>query len=235
MEKETEQISQIKKTKILIVDDMPENLQVLGNTLRGKGFQIGFATNGRQALSIASVKMPDLILLDISMPDMDGLTVCKKLKEHDITNGIPIIFLTARTEMDSIKKALALGAIDYILKPFNTSDIVSRIISHLNLDKGYDQDSGAYTALMLKKSYEMLVSEFTIKWQDVRQSLFIDDVISFAEELKDLGATNKIKTIKDYAEELFKATDSLKIERMVEILGQYPAMIKKIKEKFENQ
>ena len=76
------QLSRIKRTKILIVDDLPENLQILGNTLRENGFQIAFATSGKQALSVAALKNPNLILLDMTMPEMDGLTVCKKLKEN---------------------------------------------------------------------------------------------------------------------------------------------------------
>ncbi len=119
--------------KILIVDDIPKNLQILGNILDAKGFDICFATNGKQALQLAENNMPDLILLDISMPEMDGFEVCEKIKTSPAMSNIPIIFLTAYTDTDSIVKAFKAGGQDYITKPFNPAELMARVNTHLEL------------------------------------------------------------------------------------------------------
>lgn len=122
-------------SKILIVDDIPQNIEVLGNTLRQSGSMVFMATNGNQAIAIAEVKKPDLILLDIQMPEMDGYEVCQKLKANDQTRHIPIIFLTARTEIDDIVRGFAAGAVDYITKPFNSAELLARVSTHIELKK----------------------------------------------------------------------------------------------------
>lgn len=228
METSEFRLSQIKKTKILIVDDLPENLQMLGNTLREQGFQIAFATNGKQALVIAASKKPDLILLDMSMPEMDGLTVCKKLKENPATKNIPVIFLTARTETESIKKALSVGAIDYIVKPFNTNDLINRVTTHLGIDKIDEIPAAELDRIFLRDLVVLLQNEYIPKWNEVKTSMFIDDVVNFANSLTKVGTENQVKTLIEYAENLYQAADSLRIEKMSEILEQFPSIIKKI-------
>lgn len=222
------QLSQIKRTKLLIVDDLPENLQMLGNTLREQGFQIAFATNGKQALVIAASKKPDLILLDMSMPEMDGLTVCKKLKENPITKNIPVIFLTARTESESIRKALSAGAVDYIVKPFNTSELINRVVTQLGLDKIKEIPANELDKIFLLEIVALLQKEYLPKWNEVKNSMFIDDVVSFAQSLTKLASENQIKTLNEYGDNLFQAANSLRIEKMSEILEQFPSIIKKI-------
>lgn len=228
METQKFQLSQIKRTKILIVDDLPENLQMLGNTLREQGFQIAFATNGKQALVIALSKKPDLILLDMSMPEMDGLTVCKKLKENPITKNIPVIFLTARTESESIKKALSVGAIDYIVKPFNTAELINRVVTHLGMDKISEIPSNELDKIFLLEIVALLQKEYLPKWNEVKNSMFIDDVVIFAQSLIKLGTENQIKMLNEYGDNLFQAANSLRIEKMTEIIEQFPSIIKKI-------
>lgn len=119
--------------QILIVDDMPKNVQVLGQILAEQGFNIFIATSGFQALKAVEKKMPDLILLDISMPDMDGYETCKQIKEQGKYSEIPIIFLTARTETEDILKAFAVGGVDYITKPFNIPELLARVNQQLAL------------------------------------------------------------------------------------------------------
>jgi signal transduction histidine kinase len=118
---------------IMVVDDVAENLQVLGNILHKEGFNISFAQDGRQALEIISEVLPDLVLLDISMPEMDGFEVCDILKKNDITKSIPVIFLTARTETESMVHGFNLGAVDYITKPFNPQELLARVKAHLEI------------------------------------------------------------------------------------------------------
>jgi CheY-like chemotaxis protein len=222
------QAEQIKRTKILIVDDLPENLQILGNTLREQGFQIAFATNGKQALTIAASKKPELVLLDMSMPEMDGLTVCRKLKENPITKNIPVIFLTARTESESIRKALSIGAIDYIVKPFNTSELINRITIHLGIDKISQISPTELDKIFLLEIVNILQKEYIPKWNEVKSGMFIDDVVNFAKSLTKLGDDHQIKALIEYGDNLSQAADSLRIEKMSEILEQFPAVIKKI-------
>lgn len=121
------------KPVIMIVDDIPENLQVLGNNLDMAGYETAFATNGRDALEAIGELMPDLILLDVSMPDIDGFEVCRRLKANPKTADIPIIFLTAHTDVENIVHAFAIGAGDYIAKPFQQGELLSRVSVHLEL------------------------------------------------------------------------------------------------------
>lgn len=216
------QLAQIKNKKILIVDDLPQNLQVLGNTLRNCGFQIAFATSGKQALSIAELKMPHLILLDMSMPEMDGLTVCKKLKEDVKTKNIPVVFLTATMEAESIMKAMKAGGIDYVVKPFNTEDLIGRILFHLGLDKTAPAENSS-GALMTA-----LTGEYLEKWKNVKSGLFIDDVIEFANGLQHLAQEHNVKALLDYGEELYVNADRLIIAKMTELIDQYPVLVKKL-------
>ncbi|MBA7574690.1 Sensor histidine kinase RcsC [subsurface metagenome] len=118
---------------MLIVDDVAENLQVLGNILDENNIEFSYATNGKEALEAVAFNKPDLILLDINMPEMNGFEVCKKLKKDPETMDIPIIFLTAKADSEDIVEGLSIGAVDYITKPFNAKELLSRVLTHLEL------------------------------------------------------------------------------------------------------
>ncbi len=118
---------------ILIVDDIPGNLNFISNVLSNEGIGITAATTGKDAIDIARERAPDLILLDIAMPVLDGFEVCRILKDDPVTKDIPIIFLTARDEQDDIIKGFEAGAVDFISKPFNTTELLSRVNTHLEL------------------------------------------------------------------------------------------------------
>jgi len=121
---------------VLIVDDVVENIQVVMNVLKEENYNLSFALNGEEALSLVKETDFDLILLDIMMPVMDGFEVCKNLKNDDFTKGIPIIFLTAKTDIESISQGFELGAVDYVTKPFNPDELIARVHTHLELYKG---------------------------------------------------------------------------------------------------
>jgi sigma-B regulation protein RsbU (phosphoserine phosphatase) len=124
-----------KKDKILIVDDTPENIQVLMETLKNQ-YAIVAAINGEKALKMAVADpKPDLILLDIMMPVMDGYEVCRRLKADDRVRDIPIIFVTAKTEVEDETLGFELGAVDYITKPFSIPVVRARVKAHLDLKK----------------------------------------------------------------------------------------------------
>ena len=130
-----------RKPKILIVDDTPENIQVLMETLKDQ-YAIVAATNGEKALKMAAAEpKPDLILLDIMMPDMDGYEVCRRLKADRQLRDIPIIFVTAKTEVEDETFGFELGAVDYITKPFSIPVVKARVKAHLDLKRLRDLEA----------------------------------------------------------------------------------------------
>lgn len=123
---------------VLIVDDEPLNIEVLANLLEGE-FEVLFAADGRQALDLVDTTLPDLILLDVVMPVMDGHEVCARLKRHDATRHIPVIFLTGQSDIASEAAGLELGAVDYLTKPFSPSLIRARVRNHIELKRARDR------------------------------------------------------------------------------------------------
>ena len=130
---------QLSEATILIVDDNSQNLKLLGNILKENHFKIEFATNGISALDWISKKHFDLILLDINMPGMDGFEVCTRIRSNSSMIHVPIIFLSAETERESILKGFGLGAQDYITKPFDSRELLVRIRTHLTLKESLVQ------------------------------------------------------------------------------------------------
>lgn len=126
-------MKQEESSLILIVDDTPHNLQVAGEILGRQGYGIALAQGGGEALAFVEKNKPDLILLDIMMPEIDGFRVCQTLKENVETRSIPVIFLTARAQVEDIVKGFELGGADYLVKPFNDRELVARVRSHLEL------------------------------------------------------------------------------------------------------
>jgi PAS domain S-box-containing protein len=120
---------------ILIVDDNPKNLQVLGSTLKDAGYKIDFATSGKEALEWLDEKAFDLVLLDVMMPEMDGFEVCEIIRKKEHFSNLPVLFLTAQTDKDSIAKGFGLGAQDYITKPFDKGELLARVKTHLDLKR----------------------------------------------------------------------------------------------------
>lgn len=125
------------RQKVLIIDDLPTNIQVLSEILENE-YETFFATSGREGLEIARVEHPDLILLDIMMPVMDGFEVCQRLKEDPATQSIPVIFVTAMRSAEDEAKGLELGAIDYITKPVTPIIVKMRVRNHMELKRHRD-------------------------------------------------------------------------------------------------
>ncbi len=119
--------------KILIIDDIAENIKVVANVLKKHNFNISYAQSGKDGIARAKKVYFDLILLDIMMPEMDGFEVCKFLKKDNETKDIPVIFLTAKTDEDSLKKGFESGGIDFITKPFKTNELLARVNTHIQL------------------------------------------------------------------------------------------------------
>ena len=136
-----------KKNNILIVDDTPDNLAVLRQLLADKGYVVRPALSGEVALKAVKNQTPDLILLDIMMPGMDGYEVCSILKADDKTAHIPIIFISALTEVGEILKAFQTGGVDYITKPFRAEEVLARVNTHLELQNAIHEKEAVSTML----------------------------------------------------------------------------------------
>lgn len=148
-----------KKEKILIVDDLPDNIMILMNILKDD-YTVIAATNGEKALDMARQEpQPDIILLDIIMPEMDGYEVCRRLQRDIQTRDIPIIFITAKTEADDEAKGLMLGAVDYIGKPIVPAIVRARVRNHLELKRhrNHLEELVAQRTHQLKKAKESVI------------------------------------------------------------------------------
>ncbi len=169
---------------ILIVDDTAENLRLLANMLGDKGFEVRPVTSGRQALQAAERSAPDIVLLDITMPEMDGYEVCRRLKEHAKLRDIPVIFLTALTETADKLKAFAAGGVDYISKPFQIDEVLARAKAHIALRRAQKELADNYERLReLEKVRDHLVHLIV---HDMRSPLAVImgnlDIIKMLEE-----------------------------------------------------
>lgn len=125
--------------RLLVVDDQPQNIQVVGTILGRLGHEIVPASDGATALKRLGLKPPDLILLDLLMPGMDGYEVCRRIRQNPEWNDIPIIFLSAASDKDYVVRALEAGSVDYITKPFNQAELVSRVRTQLELKAARDR------------------------------------------------------------------------------------------------
>lgn len=175
------------KQRILIVDDTLANIRILNDLLRND-YKISVAINGPDALElIASQDQPDLILLDIMMPGMDGYEVCRRLKDNKDTKDIPVLFVTTKSEVEDETKGLELGAVDYITKPISPPIVISRVRNHMNLH-------------LHQEHLEELVAQRT---SQLREG-YIDTVhrLTLASEYKDEETGAHIKRISYYTKEL---------------------------------
>lgn len=132
---------------ILIVDDLPRNLQVLALLLDKAGYRVSMAMDGAKALEMVRVEPPDLILLDVMMPDLDGLEVCRRLKADAAVREIPVIFLTARAELEDLQEGFRLGAVDYVTKPFRGAELLARVAIHVKLGQALERERGLRRSL----------------------------------------------------------------------------------------
>jgi len=161
-----------RKKTVLVVDDTKTNIDILLNLL-GDKYDIVVALDGESALETVEESCVDLILLDIMMPNIDGYEVCRRLKSKEKTSDIPVIFVTARDDEDSIERAYEIGAIDYITKPFkpieleariNTQLRVKELIEHLNFISSYDEMTGIYNR---RKFFELSEKKFAQNKSDL--------------------------------------------------------------------
>jgi signal transduction histidine kinase len=215
---------------ILIVDDIPRNLQVLGSILGDNGYSVNVASNGQGALDAISAQPPDLILLDVQMPDIDGMEVCKRLKADPATSSIPVMFLTARTEADDIVHGFEAGAVDYITKPFVATELLARVRTHLKI-KQYSDLTGAQN-----KNLQALNSEkselLSVVAHDLKSPL--TNVQLLADMLDRKSDSITPERIREYADDLRQSSDRMLalINNILNIhaieTGNYPLAIDRV-------
>ena len=153
---------------ILIVDDKPANLRILSTMLVKAGYKVRAVTSGNMALTAAKTMPPDIILLDIKMPDLDGYEVCQQLKKFPETAEIPVIFLSALQEVEDKVKAFEAGGVDYIIKPFQFEEVLARVSTHLALKQA------RYQLQTLNEDLEKRVQERTADLEAIQEQLLFD-------------------------------------------------------------
>lgn len=189
-----------KRFKILIVDDNPKNIQVIGNILQEKNYIIGFATDGNQALNILK-KSPDydIVLLDINMPILNGFETCKEIRKNELLKNIPVIFITALTDVDNIIYGFNIGAQDYITKPFKAKELLVRVNTHLMLKYNSDQIKKYAIELENKNKEIALQHETVIKQKNKIEYLYseLTESIQYAKRIQ-----NAVLPTKKYIDSL---------------------------------
>ncbi|MBV8665427.1 MAG: response regulator [Burkholderiaceae bacterium] len=181
---------------VLVVDDTPANLSVVGNLLQSE-YLVLLANSGQKGLALAEAELPDLILLDVMMPEMDGYTVCRRLKENERLAHVPVIFLTARTELQDEQHGLSLGAVDFIHKPINPAIVKARVKAQLAVKAWQDYLSSQNTGLQHRVSQGLAD---IVQLQDAA----IDVMVSLA-EFRDENTGNHVRRTSEYVRLL--ATD----------------------------
>ncbi len=178
---------------ILIVDDVPTNIQLVASILAPFDYELSFANSGHDALAQIAETSFDLILLDVMMPGLDGLEVATRLKENELTRHIPIVFLTAKSDEDSIVEGFMVGAADYVTKPFNPAELVARVQTHLALKQARDQLH--HRNLELAEAIQMKNRLLSIASHDLKNPL--SAVNGFASMLERNPAVQKEKDLVD--------------------------------------
>ncbi|WP_315889757.1 ATP-binding protein [Kovacikia minuta] len=193
-----------KKGTILVVDDTPTNLEVLFDFLNNAGFKVLFAEDGESALEKAKYAAPNLILLDILMPGMDGFETCRCLKESEPTRSIPVIFLSALTDTVDKVKGFSLGAVDFITKPLQYEEVLARVETHLQLqaltkqlqtqneqlEREIQERQQVQEDLQRQNQRSQLFAEVTLK---IRQSLQLDNILQTAvNEVKEILQADRV-------------------------------------------
>src|SRR5205823_14441780 len=183
-------------SRILIIDDAPANIQTLSTILKERGYDINIATDGRQGLELLERIRPDLILLDIMMPELDGFETCRRIKASTAWREIPIIFLTAKTDTADIVRAFELGAVDYVAKPFNAHELLARVNTHLTLDHLHRENERLLLNVLPASIADKLKQQVGIiaeRFDDV--SVLFSDIVGFTRLTARLSRTGMMESL----------------------------------------
>lgn len=213
--------SEKKVYEILIVDDHKENLQLLDQFLSAEGYKIRSATDGETALMSINAKRPDMILLDIKMPIMDGYEVCKILKSDETTASIPIIFISGMDDTESKVEAFRAGGVDFITKPFANEEVLARVSMHLNIEDIIESKTKEIKEkdemLMLQSRQAAMgemISMIAHQWRQPLSSISMEanNILADVEldEVNPKDLTNTAKSINNHIDELSKTIDDFR-------------------------
>ena len=209
-------------SRILIIDDTPANIQTLSTILKERGYQINIATNGRQALEVLERIQPDLILLDIMMPEMDGFETCRRIKASTAWREIPIIFLTAKTDTADIVRGFELGAVDYVAKPFNAHELLARVNTHLTLDYLHRENERLLLNVLPASIADKLKQQVGIiaeRFDDA--SVLFADIVGFTPLSARLSPTELIESLNRVFSGFDELADHHKLEKIKTIGDGY--------------
>jgi|RhiMetdeSRZDD1v2_1073273.scaffolds.fasta_scaffold60472_3 adenylate cyclase len=212
-------------SRILIVEDTPANIQVLTATLKERSYQISVATNGQQALDVVARVQPDLILLDVVMPEMDGFETCRRLKASEQWRQIPVIFLTAKTDTPDIVKGFELGAVDYVGKPFNAHELLARVNTHLTIDRLHRENERLLLNILPAPIAERLKSgdeHIADKFAEV--SVLFADIVEFTKLAASMAAPSLVELLNDLFTRFDLAASEFGIEKIKTIGDAYMAV-----------
>jgi len=195
-------------SSILIVDDVIENIQVAMNILKKYNYNFSYAKNGEEALSLCKDNNFDLILLDIMMPGIDGYEVCKRLKSDSKYSDVPVIFLTAKVDIDSMAHGFEVGGVDYILKPFHANELLARVKTHLELFKAKQvlKDNNLTLETEMQVQKELILSELE---ENQKEMIFV--LTELVESISDETGKH-IRRVAEYSRLLAQHYDSFSQE-----------------------
>jgi len=197
---------------ILVVDDNPKNIQIIALILRELNYKITIAVDGKTAINLVDRVRPDLILLDIMMPGMDGFEACQIIKSDSKNENIPIIFLTALSEKSKIVKGFENGGVDYIVKPFNKDELISRVKTHLGLKFARDEIQKITNHLNELNTIKDKI--FSVIGHDLRSpiggmKMIIDNLMIKADKYADENLVESVEILSKTSNEVFNLLENL--------------------------
>lgn len=208
--------------RILLVEDEPVNIQAVSGILKDQGYQVSVATSGQKALEVLTRVKPDLILLDVMMPGLDGFETCERIKATPELREIPIIFLTAKTGTEDIVKGFEVGAVDYVSKPFSGHELLARVRTHLSLDRLHRENKRLLLNVLPEAIAEKLKSQQGIlaeRFDDV--SVLFTDIVGFTPLSARLSPTDLLELLNRIFSEFDELASALGLEKIKTIGDAY--------------
>ncbi|MBS2037757.1 response regulator [bacterium] len=208
--------------RILLVEDEPVNIQAVSGILKDHGYQVSVAISGAKALEVLTRVRPDLILLDVMMPGLDGFETCQLIKANADFREIPIIFLTAKTETDAIVRGFEVGAVDYVAKPFNGHELLARVRTHLSLDRLHRENRRLLLNVLPEPIAEKLKCQQGIlaeRYEDA--SVLFTDIVGFTPLSARLSPTELIELLNHIFSEFDELAAGFGLEKIKTIGDAY--------------